>query len=320
MADPEILCVGMALVDVLVEGVAAMPRPGETGHVAGVSFATGGDAINEAVALAKLGNRVGLMALIGDDAQGRLIRERCAAIGVMTEGLLVEEPGRVTSTSIVLIDETGERCFLSPRGGSISAFGPEHVDLGRIRPGLRALSIGSLFISSRFDREALAPLLRKAKEVGAITIADMVVDEGGYGLDALAEAWPLLDYVVPSELEAQLYTGLSEPAAIAADFRRRGVANLVLKRGGSGAAAFVGDREVVCPAFEVAAVDTTGAGDTFVAGLVHGLVRGVPIERALSFASAAAALSVEAVGAGAGLKDLAQVEGFLSARSDDMRA
>lgn len=312
--QPEILCVGMVVVDVLVEGVAAVPRSGETGRVASVSLATGGDAMNQAIALAKLGNRVGLMGLVGDDAQARLVLDRCAAAGVATDGLY-KELGRATSTSIVMIDEHGEHSFLAPRDGATGAFGPGHVDLDRIRPGLRALSIGSLFTSARFDLEVLAPLLAKAKGVGAITIADMVMDQDGYGLDGLSEAWPYLDYVAPSALEAELFTGLTDPAAIAADFRRRGVANVVLKRGAAGATAFVAEAEVSCPAFAVAAVDTTGAGDTFVAGLVHGLVSGFPIARALRFASAAAALSVQAVGAGAGLKDLVQVEAFLSDRN-----
>lgn len=313
MAGVEIICAGMVLVDVLVEGVEAMPRPGETGRVAGVSLATGGDAINEAMALAKLGDRVGLMGLIGDDAQGRFIVESCAKRGVATEGLFVD-PGRPTSTSIVLIDRAGERSFLSQRDGAISAFGPEHIDLGLIRPGLRALVIGSLFTSARFDREALAPLLRKAKDVGALTVADMVMDQQGYGLDGLADVWPYLDWVVPSELEAEIFTGATDPAAIAADFRKRGVENVVLKRGSAGATAFAAGTEATCPAFEVPVADTTGAGDNFVAGLVHGLVHGLPIDAALRFGSAVAALSVQAVGAGAGLRDLGQVEAFLVAR------
>ena len=314
MATPEIICAGMVLVDVLVEGIEAMPRSGETGLVSGVSLATGGDAINEAMSLAKLGDRVGLMGLIGEDAQGRFIRERCAQHGVGTAGLFVDAR-RSTATSIVLIDKRGERSFLSQRNSAIGAFGPEHVDLEQVRPGTRALSIGSLFCAPRFDREALPALLRKAKSVGAFTIADMVMDQQGYGLEGLGDAWPHLDYVVPSELEAEIFTGSKEPRAIAADFQRRGVKNVILKRGSKGAIGFIGDAVCSCPSFDVPVVDTTGAGDNFVAGLVHALVKGFPPDRALRFGSAVAALSIQAVGAGAGLKDLKQVEDFLSTRA-----
>ncbi|MFQ8433067.1 carbohydrate kinase family protein [Amaricoccus sp. W119] len=311
MAAPEFICAGMIVADVLVEGFEAIPRAGETARVSGVSLAAGGDASNEAIALAKLGNRVGLMGPIGDDAQGRMIAADCARRGIATEGLSVD-PDRPTTTGVVLIERGGERSFLSPANGTIGALGPEHIDLGLIRPGLRALSIGSLFTAARFDLEAVTPLLRRAKEVGAITIADMVMDQRGYGLDDLASAWPHLDYVVPSALEAELFTGLTAPRAIAARFRELGVRNVVLKRGSAGAIAFVGETEVTCPAFDVPVADTTGAGDNFVGGLVHALVKGFPIDQALRFASAVAALSVQAVGAGAGLRDLAQVEEFLA--------
>ena len=66
-----------------------------------------------------------------------------------------------------------------------------------------------------------------------------------------------------------------------------------------------------CPAFKVKPADTTGAGDNFVGGFIHALIRNMPMPDALRFGSAAAALSIQAVGAGAGLKDLEQVEQFL---------
>jgi sugar/nucleoside kinase (ribokinase family) len=311
MVDPEIICAGMVLVDVLVEGIEAMPRAGETALTSGVSMATGGDAVNEAMSLAKLGNRVGLMGLIGDDVQGRFIKDCCAQYSVGVDGLFVD-PRQSTSTSIVLIDKYGGPSFLSQRNAAIRAFGPEHIDLDHIRPGLRALSIGSLFCAPRFDQEALTPLLRKAKSVGAITIADMVMDHQSYGLDGLSASWPFLDYVAPSELEAEIFTGSTDPRVITADFQKRGVKNVILKRGSRGVLAFIGDAEFACPAFQVPVVDTTGAGDNFVAGLVHGLVHGFPVDRTLRFASAVAALSGQAVGAGAGLKDLTQVEEFLA--------
>lgn len=318
MFDPEIICAGMVLVDVLVEGIECMPRPGETGLVSGVSLATGGDAINAAMSLAKLGNRVGLVGLIGKDMQSRFIKDRCAQYGIGVQGLSVD-PERATSTSIVLIEKGGERSFLSQRNAAIGALGPEHIDLEQIRPGLRVLAVGSLFCAPRFDQEALAPLLQKAKSVGALTVADMVMDQQGYGLDALNEAWPYLDYVVPSELEAEIFTGSSDPQTIARNFRERGVKSVVLKRGSGGVVAFSEDTELICPAFRVPVVDTTGAGDNFVAGLVHGLSRGFPLEHNLRFASAVAALSVQAVGAGAGLNDLLQVEEFLAAQDFPQR-
>lgn len=311
MTDVSIICAGMAVVDVLVQGVEALPHGGETARVAGVTMAPGGDAANQAAALAKLGNRVGVWTMVGDDAQGDFLRQQFAGRGINTDGVCVV-PGQSTATGIVLIDKTGERSFLARQVGSHHIYGPDHMNLDRIRPGLKVLSIGSLFCSEAFDRKALAPLLRKAKSVGAITLADMVMDQRGYGLDALSDAWPWLDYAAPSELEGELLTGTTEPAAIAEAFRRRGVRNVILKRGVQGAALFSAESMHHCPAFRVPIVDTTGAGDTFLGGIIHGLAHGLAPAAMLRFGAAAAALSIQEVGAGAGLKCLSQVEQFLS--------
>jgi sugar/nucleoside kinase (ribokinase family) len=310
MADPEIICAGMFVADVLVQGIDKVPKRGETGFISDISFAIGGDAVNQAVALAKLGHKVGVLGMVGNDMPGQFVRQQIAAQGIDVEGLVVDQ-ALPTHTAIVMIDTFGERSFLirHPQPGILT--GPEHITLGLVKPSLKVLSIGSMFCAPRFDRDAVAPLLKKAKSAGAITLTDMVMDQRGYGLADLPDVWPNLDYVMPSELEAELLTGESAPDMIAASFRKRGVKNVILKRGTKGVIAFVGERIFICPAFNVAAVDTTGAGDNFTGGFIHALINNMPLPEALRFASACAALSIQAVGAGAGLANLQQVETFL---------
>jgi sugar/nucleoside kinase (ribokinase family) len=307
---PNILCAGMLVADVLVQGVGEMPSCGETGFISDITFAIGGDAVNQAVALAKLGHRVGILGMVGNDMPGQYVRQQIAARGIYDAGLHVDLT-LPTHTAIVMIDASGERSFLIRRPLPDILTGPEHIDLGLVKPGLKVLSIGSLFCAPRFDQEAVGPLLRKAKSVGAITVTDMVMDQRGYGLADLPDVWPNLDYVLPSELEAKLLTGEQTPDKIAAAFRRAGVKNVVLKRGTKGAIAWVGNQSLTCPAFKVRAMDTTGAGDNFVGGFIHALTQNMEMAGALRFASACAALSIQAVGAGAGLIDLEQVEQFL---------
>jgi sugar/nucleoside kinase (ribokinase family) len=314
MADLEIICAGMTVVDVLAAGLERMPAMGETGMASGITLALGGDATNQSVALAKLGNAVGLMTLIGDDAQGNFICEQCRARNISTEGLYVSST-TPTTTTIVLIDKSGEHVFLGARAGSAMAMGLEHFNLDLIKPGLKVFSIGSLYWAPRFDHEAVLPLLRKAKSIGAVTIADMVMDYIKDGLDgSLRDAWQYLDYAAPSELEAELLTGTKDPVSIARAFRNRGVKNVILKRGRAGIMAFIGNSIYECPAFNVPAIDTTGAGDNFLAGFMHCLVRGMEPGKAIRFASACAALSIQEVGAGTGLKHLQQVEDFLKSQ------
>jgi sugar/nucleoside kinase (ribokinase family) len=314
MPETQIICACMTVVDVLASGLESMPAMGETGMASGITLAIGGDATNQCVALSKLGDSAGLMSMIGTDPQGRFVLEQCKAHGIDTSGVHISST-TPTTTSIVLIDKSGEHVFLGARAGSAIDMGLEHFNLDLIKPGLKVFAIGSLYWAPRFDREAAVPLLKKAKSVGAITLADMVMDYIKDGLDGpLCEAWQYLDYAAPSELEAELLTGSKDPKTIVKAFRKRGVRNVILKRGLNGILAFIGDETYECPAFKVPAIDTTGAGDNFMAGFMHCLVRNVEPAKAIQFASACAALSIEEVGAGAGLKNLQQVENFLKAQ------
>ena len=308
----DIVCVGMAVVDVLAQGVRAMPNEGETVTVPSVTVVPGGDALNQAVTLAALGHSVGLLTVIGDDPQGSLITGYCRDRGVDVSDVAVTTD-YPTTTSVVLIDEAGERSFITPRGGTAAMFGIAHADPDSLKPGLKALSVASLFCSRSLDEELLPPLLARARELGAITVADLVPDRADGRLDRLADVLDQLDYVIPSLAEAEFFTETSDPAAAAEAFMKHGARNVIVKLGRDGSYALTGQGALHVPAFDVTAVDTTGAGDNFVAGLLSALVLGRPLEEALRRGSAAAALSVQAVGATGGVSGAAQLDAALAA-------
>jgi sugar/nucleoside kinase (ribokinase family) len=303
----QIVCVGMAVVDVLAQGVSAMPGAGQTVSVPSVTVVPGGDAVNQSVTLAALGNSVGLMTVVGSDWQGSLIAGYWRDRGVDVRGVAVTTD-YATTTSIVLIDEAGERSFISPQGGTAAMFGIAHADPDSLQPGLKALSVASMFCSRSLDEDLLPPLLARARELGAITIADLVHDRADGSLDQMAGVLAQLDYVIPSLAEAEFFTGTADPAAAAETFRKYGTRNVIIKLGRDGSYALTPEGAVHVPAFDVPAVDTTGAGDSFVAGLLSGLVLGQQLEEALRRGSATAALSVQAIGATSGVRDSGQLD------------
>src|SRR6202161_717647 len=140
MEDLEVICIGMAVVDVLAKGVTKIPYDGSTVYVERISLCTGGDALNEAITLARLGHRVGLMTLVGTDLQGNYIISQCQENRVDTTAVTKIDDCS-TSTSIVLVNEGGERSFLSEQGTSIDRFSLEHIDLDYIRPGLKVFAV-----------------------------------------------------------------------------------------------------------------------------------------------------------------------------------
>ena len=96
-----------------------LPHPGRANRLRTLCFAPGGNSINTAIALARLGVSVRVAAAVGNDRFGQFIRDRVRAEGIDDAGL-VTLPGAKTSTSIVLVEASGERRFLHLRG--VSAF------------------------------------------------------------------------------------------------------------------------------------------------------------------------------------------------------
>ena len=302
----EVLCVGMSVVDILAIGVSGFPEPGTTSMIRGVDMSLGGDAVNEANVIRCLGHRSGLMTAVGNDACGAYIRSQCEEKGIDTAGIHVN-PSYVTSASVVLIQEDGERSFLSRPDGSADSFGSADVDLSLIQPGLKVLSIGSLFTSRDFDLNCAAKVLRRAKEVGAVTVADFVTNRKDGTLDEIQQVLAYLDYAIPSKGEALYYTGMDDVESAARAFLERGVKNVVVKLGTDGALALNAGGKWTVPAIPARTVDTTGAGDNFVGGFIVGLLEDRDLVGCMEFAAATASVSVEAVGAVSGVRSHEQV-------------
>jgi sugar/nucleoside kinase (ribokinase family) len=302
----EAICIGMAVTDILVRGVTAIPRQGATSTVQDISICTGGDAVNEAITLARLGHRVGLMALVGNDLQGDFVVRQCEKNGVDVS-TVARTSKRPTATSIVLINEYGDRSFLSQPGTAMDEFSLDHVDLQQIRPGLKVLLVGSLFCGKSMHSEALRKVLEKAKAVGAMTVADFVSSPDTGGLESISQVLEQLDFAVPSKEEAFLYTGTEVLEQIAEEFFRFGVKNVVVKLGGEGIFVHTQTDHFRLGLYPAIAVDTTGAGDSFVAGFVSGLLRGEPVLECAKFGAATASIAIQSVGATTGVRALEQV-------------
>jgi len=129
----------------------------------------------------------------------------------------------------------------------------------------------------------------------------------------------LASYVTPNEAEAHALTGIPvrsarDAEAAGAALVRAGAGTALVKLGAGGVVAVTRETTFHVPAFRVRPVDTTGAGDAFAGALAAALTEGRPLEDAVRFAAAAAALAVTRPGAQAALPDRQEVDGFLAAR------
>ncbi len=309
--SPDILCIGMALVDSIIKGFDPEPVSAAGYRAASGSLNVGGEAVNEAMAAAKLGMGTAILCSLGEDAAGDLIESTLRRWGVDT-GPVVRSEAHPTPVTTMFVGDDGTRKSITNKSHSYN-FHPE--DHTACFDGARAVILGSLFRAPFDDPAVIRAVLRAAREKGLLIFADTKLPNFRFlTLDDIADCLPLIDYITPNEDEARYYTGKTDPEDMADAFLARGVKNVIIKRGGSGCLLKTPSLTAALPAFPIDAVDATGAGDNFVAGFASELLRGAAPEAALRFANACGAICTTAVGAGTALKDREQVLSFLRDR------
>lgn len=321
MAEYDVVCVGSSVVDIPLRPVDASVFDTVSYPVDDISMQPGGDALNESIVLSKLGANVALVTAVGQDAAGDFIIDSAASAGVETEGVLAK-PGMTTSMNVGLVHPDGERTFITNRNGSLWKTEESDLDIERALNG-KILAFGSIYNNPLLGGEWIAALFKRAKEQGQIVCADMVPSRVGKGLEEIAPALAYVDYFFPNADEAVALTGAKgrqEALEILGDL---GVGTVVMKTGREGCLVHRKGQTVAIPAFsrdDLAAIDTTGAGDNFAAGFIRALIDGLPVEECAAFANGTAAVSVGGLGATSGVKSKDQVDAFIAGRSESEKS
>jgi sugar/nucleoside kinase (ribokinase family) len=312
MQNYDAVCVTLVNNNLLIRPVDADLFTRDITIVDDYNMIVGGDGTNQAVVLASLGKVVGISAKIGSDTLGEMAIESLNQRKVDSSNVVVDPNGQ-TAICVVMIKENGERNFVVKRGAC------ESFSVEDIQPELlkhtKILNIGSLFTFKELHGEDMANLLRTAQSQGVITSADCMYDGYGLGAEDVLRALPYLDYFFPSFDEAKYLTNEVDTEKIANTLISRGVKTVVLKLGANGCLVKKGTRpSQYYESFSVPVVDTTGAGDNFIAGYLYGVLEGWTTDACAVFASAVAAISVGAIGANGAVKSVEQVDIFLRER------
>lgn len=309
MHSYDVICVGMALVDSIIRGFDPNPISASGYRAASGSLNVGGEAVNEAMAAAKLGLKTGILCSLGEDAAGDMIVSALQRCGVDPEPILrsAEHPTPVTT---MFVREDGTRRSITNSAHRYNFHPERHPDRFS---GARALILGSLFRAPFDDPEIIHAVLTAAKAEGQLVFADTKLPNFRFlTLEDLRDSLPLIDYITPNEDEARYYSGKENPEEMAEVFLARGVKNVIIKLGGRGCLLKNERESIFLPACRITAVDATGAGDNFAAGFASEILRGASNAEALRFANACGAICTTAVGAGTALKSREQVLQFLA--------
>ena len=301
---PSIVVVGSSNTDMVVR-VPHIPAPGET--VLGGDFATvpGGKGANQAVAAARLGATVHLVACLGQDAFGESSIGNFRREGIVTD-YVVRHAEAPSGVALIFVDDAGENS-IAVASGANGELSPEHVD--RAQAVIAASDV--VLLQLEIPLATISQAISIARRTGVKIILNP------------APAQPLddelmkgVDIITPNENEASLLTGIAVTGLPSAEeaaraLLRAGVRTVVITMGQRGALLATHDQMVLVPGFSVEAVDTTAAGDAFNGGLAWAWARGMELDKAVRFANAVGALAVTKMGAQPSLPRLEEVRAFL---------
>lgn len=309
----DVVTVGNIVADVIVHTVDELPPKGKLVYKDSISLYSGGCAMSSAVDLAKLGAKSAIIAKIGADSFGSLLKSELEKYKVDTAGLKIsEKPTKPTSTSVALIASDSERTFLHCPGAN-SHFSDEDVDWNIIADS-RIVFTSGLMLMSSFDGEPCARVLKRTQETGKITALDIAWDSQDLWMKKLSPCMQYIDYFMPSIEEAEKLSGETELDKIADIFFETGVKHIIIKLGKDGCylRECKSSAGKYFPAYKnIKVADTTGACDSFCAGFLFGLSRDYSLDECCRIGNAVGAHCVMHTGATAGIVPFEKIQEFM---------
>jgi ribokinase len=286
LKTPKIVVVGSYATGLTMK-VSCLPNAGETMLGSGYRVDFGGKGSNQAVACARLGTHVSFVAKIGQDSFGDAALQLYRDEGVDTAHVkrIAEAP---TGVGFIIVEAAqGQNCIAIDPGANEFLAASDVAGAAEVFQSSAAV-LTQLEVPVAAAEEAMA----QGRAQGAVTILNPAPVR-----PLPASVLQLVDIITPNETEARVLSGKVSGAhldaeAVARDLVRSGVRQVVMTLGKNGALIVTASDAIHVPGVEVAAVDSTGAGDAFNAGLATALAHGASVEAATHFAVVTGGLSV----------------------------
>ncbi|KAA8826043.1 sugar kinase [Bifidobacterium myosotis] len=312
----EVMTIGEPMVNLIADSsetfmeARTLPR-----EMAGAEF-------NVAIGVRRQGHTISYVTTLGNDWQGDLIVDYMDNIGIDTANIRRVD-GAATGYQLKVRSSDGEPKVIYFRAGSAASQTTPDIAEGIDFEGLKILHVTGIFSAltdSTYD--TVMSLVDAAKAHGVTVTFDpnprpTLWESREQMIEATNRIAAKCDVFMPGLSEGQLFSGLSDPRAIADHYLDMGVKKVVIKLGAEGSALFERDAdgrrlETVVPSFEVDVVDTVGAGDGFASGVITALLEGLDDERLLERANAVGAIQVTSVSDSEGLPTADQLAAFIA--------
>lgn len=287
----DVVVLGELNVDLIVTGTAEPEWGQHEKIVDDAQLVAGSSSAIFACGAARLGLRTAFVGVIGDDAFGSFMREHLNQAGVDTQHLIVD-PTLRTGMTIILLRPDGDRAILTYLG-SIAALRTEQIDPGLLADA-RYVHAGSYFLQHALQ-PGLPALFARARTMGTLTSLDTNWDPDEQWESGLQQVLRETDIFLPNAAEATAIAKATDQGE-ALEILAKQVPLVAIKCGAAGAIAT--NRKTVAHAHppSLQTVDTTGAGDSFDAGMIAALAHGLELQEALDIAVACGSLSTRGIG------------------------
>ncbi len=308
------LCFGMVVCDYLISGIPTdiMSRNGAS--IQGLKLSGGGDALNVAVGLTRLGQQASVCGRIANDPTGAFLIKFCEENNISPD-YLIRDDEFPSATSFALIDPSGERHFLF-ENRIYANYSAEMVREQMIE-SVDGVYFGSLLTFPKLDDGGLAEIFRRVKSAGKLTAMDAAIHGQKFEPDRMKSLRAVLeatDIFFPSIAEMEIYTGIRNPYKIAESIRGSGLKVFGIKLGKAGCYVTDFSDERIIPAVPVPnVVDTTGAGDSFFAGFLSGWANGYDPFECAEIGNIVASYAVQKLGSTIGIPSFDRVVADLRA-------
>lgn len=301
-----VLCCGNVCYDIPVWSVDTV-NWGRSVWVDEITCSLGGNGANTSYALAKLGTPVRLTGTVGRDDHGDAIIGMLEPVGVQLD---IHRSDNPTTSTVVLVQSSSDRTFIHRPGASRDVTA---AMLTYSVPGFSHFHLANPFSLPNI-RGVAGEVMASAKEAGLTTSLDTAWDAQERWMKDIEPCLPHTDLLFVNDSEAEMLTGVKEPAEAARILREHGASDVVIKVGPEGCYVFNGKGELRAPGFPVVAKDTTGAGDCFVGAFLAAIHRGLSYAQAARMANAAGAMNVEQLGAAKGVRSWEETEAWIRER------
>ena len=289
MTKKTILVIGSSNTDMTAK-THSLPRPGETVLGGVFSMGAGGKGANQAVAARRLGGKVKFICKIGQDMFGDNALRQYREEGLDTSGVL--RSSLPSGVALIYVDSHAENCIVVASGANADL---SEKDIEASREAIE--NCGILLLQLETPIPSVLKAARMAHSAGATVVLNPAP-----ACPLPDEIFQYIDIFIPNETELSTYSGIQVDDVTSAEkaaqaMQKKGVGTLIVTMGSKGSLICEGSAALFVPARKVKAVDTTAAGDTFCGGLCVAISEGKDLKAATEFATAAAALAVQKMGA-----------------------